>query len=130
MAQYPKGSSVRLIVKVANAVQAKHDVLSQLNACEFLVNCTDIGEDYFQGNLDIITSIVTQVAAMSRGEEDDEEDIEDDDDDDEEEDIGEEDTENEDTEVEEEEEEEEEEDFNVVTESSNKRKRNPLTPSI
>jgi hypothetical protein len=129
MANHPKGSSLRLILKVGNAVQAKHEVLSRLNTCKYLVNCTDIGEDYFQGNLDTIISIVTQVAAMSHGgDTDGEEEDEDEDDDEEEEDIGEEDTENDDTEVEENDEEEEEggggdEDFNVVTKFSMKRKR-------
>eukprot|EP00798_Chlamydomonas_sp_ICE-L_P017529 gene17529-23849_t len=119
-------SSLRLILKMGNAVQAKHEVLSRLNTCKYLVNCTDIGEDYFQGNLDTIISIVTQVAAMSHGGDKDGEE-EDDEDEDDEEDIGEEDTENDDTEAEEDDEEEEggggDEDFYVVTKFSMKRKR-------
>eukprot|EP00798_Chlamydomonas_sp_ICE-L_P012729 gene12729-15975_t len=132
MAQYPKGSSVRCIVKVANAVEAKREVISLMKRCKQLTHCTDIGDEYFQGNIDTIIGIVTHVSIFLHGDDTDGEEETSDEDGEgyigEEEDIGIEDTEEEEDTTDEEEEEEEEEDdeeedvYNVVIKASKKRK--------
>jgi hypothetical protein len=64
MVRFPKGSSVRCIVKVADAIEAKCEVLALLKMCKSLTHCIDIGEEYFRGNIETIIDIVTQVATM------------------------------------------------------------------